>query len=125
MTSFFPQNYILHECKPEWNREAITVFSRLPSLVVSTASHVTYYNLPYLAPFCASQMSVCTDLLCMHSHTCSHMSHSCVCTHTWSQLILCSSVRCITKRSRPRQPRRETLCLSPASAQPGSPEDCC
>ena len=32
MTSFFPQNYILPECKPEWNREAITVFSRLPSL---------------------------------------------------------------------------------------------
>ena len=35
------------ECKPEWNREAITVFSRLPSLVASSASHVTYYNLPY------------------------------------------------------------------------------
>ena len=34
MTSFFPQNYILPECKPEWNREAITVFSRL-----ETASH--------------------------------------------------------------------------------------
>jgi hypothetical protein len=32
MTSFFTQNYILPECKPEWNREAITVFSRLPSL---------------------------------------------------------------------------------------------
>ena len=32
MTSFFPQNFILPECKPEWNREAITVFSRLPSL---------------------------------------------------------------------------------------------
>ena len=32
MTLFFPQNYILPECKPEWNREAITVFSRLPSL---------------------------------------------------------------------------------------------
>ena len=59
------------ECKPEWNREAITVFSILPSLVASTASHVTYYNLPYLAPFCASQIYVCTDL-------CSHMSHACV-----------------------------------------------
>jgi hypothetical protein len=32
MTLFFPQNYILPECKPEWNREAITVFFRLPSL---------------------------------------------------------------------------------------------
>ena len=47
------------------------VCSRLPSLVASTASHVTYYNLPYLAPFCASQIYVCTDL-------CSHMSHTCV-----------------------------------------------
>ena len=31
MTSFFPQKMV-PECKPEWNREAITVFSRLPSL---------------------------------------------------------------------------------------------
>ena len=30
MTSFFPQ--IETECKPEWNREAIMVFYRLPSL---------------------------------------------------------------------------------------------
>ena len=36
------------ECKPERKREAITVFSRLSSLVVSTASHMTYYNLPKL-----------------------------------------------------------------------------
>ena len=35
MTSFFPQNYILPECKPEWNREAITVFSRLLSLMAA------------------------------------------------------------------------------------------
>ena len=39
---------VVPECKPEWNREAITVFSRLSSLVVSTASHMTYYNLPKL-----------------------------------------------------------------------------
>ena len=32
MTLFFPQNYILPECKAEWNREVITVFYRLPSL---------------------------------------------------------------------------------------------
>ena len=31
MTSFFPQKKV-PECKPEWNREAITVFSKLPSL---------------------------------------------------------------------------------------------
>ena len=31
MTSFFRQKMV-PECKPEWNREAITVFSRLPSL---------------------------------------------------------------------------------------------
>ena len=31
MTSFFPQ-LMVPECKPEWNREATTVFSRLPSL---------------------------------------------------------------------------------------------
>ena len=31
MTSFFPQKMV-PECKPEWNREAIMVFSRLPSL---------------------------------------------------------------------------------------------
>ena len=31
MTSFFPQNMV-PECKPEWNREAIMVFSRLPCL---------------------------------------------------------------------------------------------
>ena len=31
MTSFFQQK-LVPECKPEWNREAITVFSRLPSL---------------------------------------------------------------------------------------------
>ena len=31
MTSFFPQKMV-PECKPEWKREAITVFSRLPSL---------------------------------------------------------------------------------------------
>ena len=47
MTSFFPQKMV-PEYKPEWNREAITVFSRLSSLVVSTASHMTYYNLPKL-----------------------------------------------------------------------------
>ena len=29
---FFRQKKGLLECKPEWNREAITVFSRLPSL---------------------------------------------------------------------------------------------
>ena len=31
MTSFFPQKMV-PECKPEWNREAIMVFSRLLSL---------------------------------------------------------------------------------------------
>ena len=31
MSSFFPQKMV-PECKLEWNREAITVFSRLPSL---------------------------------------------------------------------------------------------
>ena len=46
MVAFFPQNMV-PERKPEWNREAITVFSRVPSLVASTAGHMTYYNLPY------------------------------------------------------------------------------
>ena len=34
MASFFPQK-MMPECKPEWNREAITVFSRLPSLMAA------------------------------------------------------------------------------------------
>ena len=32
MTLLFPQKKMVYECKLEWNREAITVFSRLPSL---------------------------------------------------------------------------------------------
>ena len=44
---FSTKKYLVPECKLEWNIEAITVFSRLPSLVASSASHVTYYNLPY------------------------------------------------------------------------------
>ena len=47
MTSFFPQNYILPECKSEWNREAITVFSRLPSLRRLQATPLLQ---PYLGP---------------------------------------------------------------------------
>ena len=35
MISFLPKKQILPECKPEWNREAITVFSRLPSLMAA------------------------------------------------------------------------------------------
>jgi hypothetical protein len=35
------------DLKPDWNRDDITAFSRLPSLVASTASHMTYYNIPY------------------------------------------------------------------------------
>ena len=34
MTLFFPQK-VVPESKPEWNREAITVFSRLPSLMAA------------------------------------------------------------------------------------------
>ena len=34
MPSFFPQKNG-PECKPEWNSEAITVFSRLPSLMAA------------------------------------------------------------------------------------------
>ena len=34
MTSFFPQKMV-PECKPEWNREAIMVFSRLPRLMAA------------------------------------------------------------------------------------------
>ena len=35
------------DCKPEWNREAVTVFSRLPSLMAAN-KHALNYNLPYL-----------------------------------------------------------------------------
>ena len=86
---------------------------------------VAHTSHPFVHHKCMCAQICYKSLLCMHSHTCSHMSHACVCAHTWSQLILCLSVRCITKRSRPRQPRRETICLSPASAQPCSPEDRC
>ena len=48
MASFFHKKVVPNWCKPEWNRKSITVFSRLSSLVVSTASHMTYYNLPKL-----------------------------------------------------------------------------
>ena len=34
MTSFFPQKMV-PECKPEWNREAKTVFSRIHSLMAA------------------------------------------------------------------------------------------
>ena len=34
MTYFFHKKMV-PECKPEWNREAITVFSRLPSLMAA------------------------------------------------------------------------------------------
>ena len=34
MTLFFPQKMV-PDCKPEWNREARMVFSRLPSLMAA------------------------------------------------------------------------------------------
>ena len=45
MTSFFPQKMV-PECKPEWNREAITVFSRLPSLRRLQATPLLQTSLP-------------------------------------------------------------------------------
>ena len=38
----------LLECKPEWNREAVTVFSRLPSLLAwGDCKPLLHYKLPY------------------------------------------------------------------------------
>ena len=64
MTSFFPQKMV-PECKPEWSREAITVFSRLPSLrrlqatpLLQTSLNIAqsfdeYHNLSNFSPiFC-------------------------------------------------------------------------
>ena len=36
-----PQNNMVAECKPERNREAITVFSRLPSLMATDGTFLT------------------------------------------------------------------------------------
>ena len=49
MTSFFPQKMV-PESKPEWNREAITVFSRLPSLRRLQATHLLQTSL-FLIPY--------------------------------------------------------------------------
>ena len=58
MVAFFPQNMV-PEHKPEWNREAITVFSRLPSLMAADKP------CPQLQPSLLMSALTSLDLSCL------------------------------------------------------------